>query len=228
MPLSRNIVERFLPFLNSRASLVLSGILLLQILTVYAFSREELVPDHRPLRQFPAALGDWVQTGESVLDEATQEVLRADEVLSRSYRNAAAPAALSFFVAYFKSQRTGVNPHSPKNCLPGAGWYPLASDFVSVEMPGRPGAVRVNRYVIAKGDVRSLVLYWYQSRDRVIASEYAAKLYLVADAIRHNRTETALVRITVPFAGGDLEAATRLALDFAGRAYPALRQLLPG
>jgi len=194
---------------------------------VYGFSRQEMVPAHRPLRDFPAALGDWIQSGESALDEATQQILRADEVLSRSYRSAAVPASLSFFVAYFKSQRTGVNPHSPKNCLPGAGWYPLSSGLIALELPDRAGAVRVNRYVIAKGDAKSLVLYWYQSRERVIASEYAAKLYLVTDAIRHNRTETALVRITVPFRGDDIETATRLALDFARRAYPSLRLLLP-
>lgn len=223
----RNVAERLFPFLTSRASQALSAVLLLHILIVYGFSREEIVPANRPLREFPATLGDWTQTGESAIDEATQQVLRADEVLSRSYRNTAAPAALSFFVAYFKSQRTGVNPHSPKNCLPGAGWYPLVSGVIAVQMPGRADEVRVNRYVIAKGDAKSLVLYWYQSRDRVIASEYAAKLYLVADALRHNRTETALVRITVPFAGDNVETATRLALDFARQAYPALRLLLP-
>jgi len=223
----RNVVKRYLPSLNSPASRVLSAVLLLHILMVYGFSRQEFVPPHRPLDEFPATLGDWVQSGESALDEATRQVLRADEVLSRTYRSTGAPAALFFFVAYFKSQRTGVNPHSPKNCLPGAGWYPLNSTILAIELPGRSEPIRVNRYVIGKGDAKNVVLYWYQSRDRVIASEYAAKLYLVTDAIRHNRTETALVRITVPVIGDDFDSATRLALDFARQAYPRLRRLLP-
>jgi len=224
---SQNVVNRYLPFLDSSASRVLSALLLLHILIVYGFSRQEIVPPHRPLDEFPAALGNWIQSGESALDEATRQVLRADEVLSRTYRSTGASAALFFFVAYFKSQRTGVNPHSPKNCLPGAGWYPLASSIVSIDMPGRSEPARVNHYVIGKGDARNVVLYWYQSRDRVIASEYAAKLYLVTDAIRYNRTETALVRITVPVIGDDLDAATQMALDFARQAYPRLRLLLP-
>jgi hypothetical protein len=61
----------------------------------------------------------------------------------------------------------------------------------------------------------------------VIASEYAAKLYLVADALRYNRTDTALVRIAVPAPPEQAAAATRLALDFARQAYGPLRQLLP-
>ena len=227
MHLPANIDRRARALLRSRASRVLSAILVVHLLLVYGFSREEHPPPHQPLRQFPASLGNWSMLQEGVVDEAVQEVLRADETLTRSYRNGASHATLSFFVAYFKSQRTGVSPHSPKNCLPGSGWYPIESGAATMEVPGQVRPVRVNRYVVAKGDTKSLVLYWYQTRNRVIASEYAAKVYLVADALRYNRTDTALVRIAVPVVGDDIEAATRLALEFARLAYSPLRQLLP-
>ena len=42
------------------------------------------------------------------------------------------------------------------------------------------------------------MLYWYQSHGRIVASEYWGKFYLVYDALRLNRTDAALVRITVP------------------------------
>jgi EpsI family protein len=45
---------------------------------------------------------------------------------------------------------------------------------------------------------RILVLYWYQAHGRTTPSEYWAKMYLVTDAIKLNRTDGALVRITVP------------------------------
>jgi EpsI family protein len=212
---------------GNSAALALSALLIAQALLVYGFSRQEHPPPHRPLREFPARLGDWMLVEEGAIGEAVQEVLRADETLARTYRNPAERVSASLFVAYFKSQRTGVNPHSPKNCLPGSGWYPVESGFATLEVPGRAGPVRVNRYIVAKGESRSLVLYWYQTRDRVIASEYAAKLYLVADALRYNRTDTALVRIAVPAPPEQAAAATRLALDFARQAYGPLRQLLP-
>jgi hypothetical protein len=40
-----------------------------------------------------------------------------------------------------------------------------------VALPGRTEPIEVNRYIIQRGDTKSLVLYWYQSRDRAVASE---------------------------------------------------------
>ncbi len=78
-----------------------------------------------------------------------------------------------FFAAYFPSQRTGDTIHSPQNCLPGAGRTPIEFSRMPLERPGRP-AITVNRYVIAKGIDRMLVLYWYEAHGRVVASEYWA------------------------------------------------------
>ncbi|MGD0014201.1 MAG: exosortase C-terminal domain/associated protein EpsI, partial [Bryobacteraceae bacterium] len=74
---------------------------------------------------------------------------------------------------------------------------------------------------------RSVVLYWYQSRERVIASEYSAKFYLVADAIRYNRTDTALIRVVVPVTGNDVQRSTDTARDFVQAFFSALRDFLP-
>ena len=57
--------------------------------------------------------------------------------------------------------------------------------------------------MIQKGLDRQLVLYWYQSHGRVVASEYWGKFYLVRDAVRMNRTDAALVRVIVPMAPND-------------------------
>ena len=57
--------------------------------------------------------------------------------------------------------------------------------------------IEVNRVVIEKGLDRQVVLYWYQSHGRVVASEYWGKIYTVVDAIRLNRTDAALVRVIV-------------------------------
>jgi len=72
-----------------------------------------------------------------------------------------------------------------------------------------------------------VVLYWYQSRNRVVASEYRAKIYLVTDAIRYNRTDTALVRVIVPVAGNDSAAATTTAEEFVQAFFMTLRRHLP-
>ena len=45
---------------------------------------------------------------------------------------------------------------------------------------------------------RSLVFYWYQSPNRVIASEYLGKIMLVRDALFDGKTAGSIVRIVLP------------------------------
>jgi EpsI family protein len=206
---------------------ILSAALLIQAGLFYATSRAEDVPTVRPLREFPIAIGPWVMTKEGYIDEETAKVLAADDTLTRVYGRAGAVVQPSLFVAYFSTQRTGKAPHSPKNCLPGSGWEPSREDFLNVEVPGAPQPIEVNRYVVAKGENQSVVLYWYQSRDRVIASEYEAKFWTVADAIRQNRTDTALVRVVVPILGGDEDKAQQVAVEFVQAFFQPLRTYLP-
>jgi EpsI family protein len=113
------------------------------------------------------------------------------------------------FIAFFKTQRYGQAPHSPKNCLPGNGYEPIESGPITVAVPGRAEPIRINRYLTARGDEKSVTLYWYQSHDRVIAGEFAAKFWLIADSIRYHRSDTSLVKIVVPVRDGDADAATR-------------------
>jgi EpsI family protein len=205
-------------------SLVLAG----QAIAYQTFTKSEKVAAVRPLVQLPEQLGSWVKIQEGVMDKETADVLKADDTLNRSYASNQFGFGANLFVAAFRSQRTGAVPHSPKNCLPGSGWTPLVNDHVNVAIPGRPEPIEVNRYIIQRGDNKSLVLYWYQSRDRAVASEYKAKLYTMLDAVKDNRTDTALVRVVIglgPNASNEQALAT--AEDFIRSFYAPLRQFLP-
>jgi EpsI family protein len=214
-------------FLKSKATRILTAVLLLQATVFYGMSRKEVIPTNRPLNEVPEQFGNWLMVQEGVVEKEVQDVLRADEVLTRTYaRQDANPTVASLFVAYFRTQRTGQAPHSPKNCLPGNGFVPTTNDTIKVPIDGRD-PIEVNRYVVARGESKSMVLYWYQSRDRVVASEYTAKFYVVADAMRYNRTDTALVRIVVPVVGNDEAGATAAATEFIQRFFNPLRQHFP-
>lgn len=213
-------------FLQNKHTRILSVVLLLQAGAFYGFSRTEVIPENIPLAEAPKQFGSWQMTSEGVIEKEILDVLKADEVLNRFYRSSEARLPAGLFVAYFRSQRTGRAPHSPKNCLPGSGWVPSSQDSLSIPLDGR-APIEVNRYVIAKGDEKSVVLYWYQSRDRVVADEYTAKFYVVADALRHNRTDTALVRVTVPVAGNDVESSEKAAVDFVKAMFTPLRRHFP-
>jgi EpsI family protein len=213
-----------LKFLSSRAAIAATVLIVLQGALIYSAVRPESPPSGRALSQFPVSLGSWTLLQEGVIDADTQAVLQADDLLNRFYSGNGTGANL--FVAAFRSQRSGKAPHSPKNCLPGSGWTPLESSYASIDVGG-PTPIQVNRYVVAHGEERSLVLYWYQSRERSIASEYTAKFWVVVDAMRLNRTDTALVRVVVPIVNRDEAAADKSAADFIRSLYGPLRQYLP-
>jgi EpsI family protein len=179
-------------------ALVLSTLLLVQGAAFYGLARRaEALPSSTPLSAFPSAIGEWRMVREGVIEQDERDVLRADDYLTRQY---AAPDGkeASLFVAYFQSQRAGQTPHSPKNCLPGSGWTWSVSDTILVNIRTRAQPIQINRYIVAKGDVHAIVLYWYQSRDRVVADEYRAAMFTAWDALRYNRTDTELVRVVTP------------------------------
>ncbi len=189
-------------------------------------SRAEVIPAHKGLAEFPEQVGDWVGQDQPLSAE-TLAVLGPGDFLTRLYQNGRGPV-VSLYIAYFASQRTGDTIHSPKNCLPGAGWTPLSTDRIPLTEPDGK-LVTVDRYILANGGQRLLALYWYQAHGRVVASEYSAKFYLVADAMRMNRTDGALVRILTPIGNDDQGIATAQtrAEQFAHLIFPALDQYIP-
>ncbi len=200
--------------------------LLIQTALLYSSIRPEFIPTSRSLSQVPQSFGSWTMVQEGFVDKETMDVLKADDTLNRVYRSPSSAADASLFVAGFRTQRNGKSPHSPKNCLPGSGWTQLSSDDYPIDV-GLAAPIVVNRYVIVHGQEREMVLYWYQSRDRVVADEFKAKFWVVADAMRLNRTDTALVRVIVRIDNSDEAAATRTGAEFVKAFFTTLRGYLP-
>ena len=201
------------------ALLVAAGLL------VQARGSLEVVPQPAPLGALPTVLGAWhgVDVG---IDPEVSEILGTGEFLSRVYRQPARPY-IDLFIAYFPSQRAGDTIHVPKNCLPGSGWTPIESSRTRLPLAGT-APIDANRYVIAKGKERDLVLYWYQAHGRTVASEYWAKYYLVADSIRLRRSDGALVRLVTPMLPNEnIEDAQARAMTLLEPMAPQLPRFLP-
>ena len=114
-------------------------------------------------------------------------------------------------IADYAEQRAGESMHSPKHCLSGSGWEIWKYD--SIQVPFRDAAVTVHKYSIHQGNDRQVVLYWYQSRSRIIASEYLSKFLLIKDAALNGRADGALVRIVVPDEPDAVSQAVKFAAD---------------
>lgn len=191
--------------------------------------RAEETPLRMSFSLFPMQLGEWQGMQRPPFTDKVLAVLGLDDYLTRLYYRQ--QRALDLYIGYWKSQRQGDTIHSPQNCLPGAGWEPVSQGLLTFADPRNPGGepLSVNRIMIQKGLERQLVLYWYQSRGRVVGSEYWSKIYLVLDAARYNRTDAALVRVVVPVGQGkDAEATAEAdALNFVNVLMPQLGNFLP-
>jgi EpsI family protein len=204
------------------AAALLAGTALL----LHARDSSEVIPPRQQLAYFPATLGDWTSR-DIPINQDVRDVLGPGDFLLREYHEPASGSYVDLFIAYFPSQRAGDAIHSPKNCLPGSGWTPVRADRISVSVPGH-APFPANRYLIAKGEDRELVLYWYLAHDRAVASEYAAKFYLVADSIRERRSDGSLIRVTTGLERGEsLDSAQRRLLSFAGEVVPLASTYVP-
>jgi EpsI family protein len=181
----------------------------------------DLIPSSEPLSQIPRTIAGW--SGNDVqIDRETLDVLGPGQFLSRAYYENGKTMPIGLFIAYFPTQRTGVAIHSPKNCLPGAGWTFESSRYVDLnDANGKPH--QVGEYIIANGENSEFVIYWYQAHGRSVANEYLAKLYMVTDAMRLARTDGALIRVMTPINPADGAAPARARAErFTAQLAPML------
>ena len=203
---------------------VTAAVLLGAFVLMHTVSHGESIIARQSLRELPYTLGDW--TGEDhPLQERIVQAVSVSDYTNRVYFEAGADAPVELYIGYYASQRTGDTIHSPRNCLPGAGWDPVRSEIAKISLPsGRQ--VLLNEYVIRRDQNKQMVFYWYQGRGRVIASEYAGKFWMVADAISRNRTDGALIRLVTPMDDGEEKARARL-VSFTQILFPYLDDLIP-
>lgn len=177
-------------------------------------------PLSRPLSTLSQDIAGFSATENAALTEGVLGQLKPTDYLSRTYRHG--NVSLDLFVAYYASQRAGESMHSPKHCLPGAGWE--IWNYGTAAIPVNGGTVNVNNYSISGDGRRMVVLYWYQSKSRIVASEYEGKVFLAKDALLHNSTAGSIVRIIIP----DNPTSLAAARVFASSLIPELRRLFSG
>ncbi|MGH9469631.1 MAG: exosortase C-terminal domain/associated protein EpsI [Terriglobia bacterium] len=202
------------------------ALLLLAVFVLHSHSHAEILPLHRKLAEFPAQIGAWDGSTLTIPAEDLS-VLGPGDFLERLYRDPGTSANIDLFLAYFPSQRTGDTIHSPKHCLPGSGWLPVSASVIHVPW-GNGNVLNANDYLLQLGLSKEVVIYWFQSHGRTLASEYWQRFYLIADALRTNRTDGALVRVITPvMAGEPVSSATERALGFTKQILPLLGQYIP-
>lgn len=201
--------------------------------TFHARGDVDKVPKSDPLRLLPETI-DSREGKDLPIDDDVLAVLGKGDFLNRMYLMPTGVKAsysekipIGLFIGYFPAQRTGQSIHSPQHCLPGAGWTFESSTYNN--LTGTDGKdYRVGEYVINNGEARQFVVYWYQAHGRSVANDYAAKMYMIADAIRYNRTDGALVRVMSQIGPAETaDDARERVIRFASKVAPMLSEFIP-
>jgi len=181
---------------------------------------------NRPFSTFPKQIGEWVGK-EDHFDKRIYDVVGVDDSLLCSYTTSDG-RQVHLYIGFYRSQREGDLIHSPKHCMPGAGWNIIQVSLEELIIPNHnPGRIKLIKLVLKKGAQRQVVLYWFQSRGRFISSEYMQKIYLVIDSIIKHRTDGSFVRLIAPVNNNDEEKTVKNLKDFAKLLIPILQEYIP-
>lgn len=210
---------------NTRAG-VAAVLLLTTLMVLQLRSVGETVPVRKSLELFPDRIGEWRERETTNLGAEVQNILKVHDYVMRRYVDASRHSVW-LYIGYWATQRRGSGQiHSPKNCLPGAGWEPVNASRLTITLPPPYAPIEVNRYLIQKDRSMQVVLYWYQAQGHAVAGELGAKVSMVRSALTRRRTDGALIRASSPVTGTEAEATERL-IRYVQALYPALGEYLP-
>ncbi len=209
------------PFLGATAALIVTV-----VFVSFLGQRTEIIPDRKTFLDFPMTIEAW--KGErGRLESFYIDALKFDDYLLADFVDSDS-RMVNLYVAYYASQRKGESAHSPRTCIPGGGWQIKELSQVPIEgvsWGGKP--FLVNRVVIRKGEYSQLVYYWFPERGRDLTNEYLVKWYIFWDALTRNRTDGALVRLTMFVQPGHMKEAEKNLNSFAKTIIAPLRDYIP-
>ena len=204
--------------------------LLLNGYVYWSLGSVEVIPQRETFDAFPDQIASWECLQRETIEEATISNLMVTDYVSCNFLRQDRSASAHLYVGYHERQTRDRDSgkasaiHPPEHCLPGSGWDVIDSKIVRIE--AGPGG-EAKRFVIAKGNQRALVYFWYHSRGRVIARNHEKIIYMFLDRARYGRTDGSLVRFTIPIAFGDEDAAEATFQEFAEKVTPLLSSHVP-
>lgn len=209
-----------------KRTLIASTLMILTMVFVHYMSHGEDIKPKKPLSTFPKQIGAWIGKQEH-FDERIYDILGVDDYFLCSYSNSDG-RQVQLYVGFYRSQREGDLIHSPKHCMPGAGWNIVGTSLEDLIIPNtNHGKIKMIKLLLRKDAQRQVVLYWFQSRGRFIASEYVQKIYLVTDSILKHRTDGSFVRLIAPVMNNDEDKTVKNLKDFAKLLIPILQEYIP-
>ena len=219
-----NLTERKLPVSFIVSCFLIAGT---AIASIALPDRVEDIPNRNSLAAFPNNMGSWRGDAKN-MELKYINALKFEDYLLSNFSNGR--SNLELYIAYYESQRKGESAHSPRSCLPGAGWRidDRRSETIQYTYNNESKVINVNRMLVKRGNDSFLTYYWFKQRDRHLSNEYLVKWFLFWDALTKNRTDGALIRIIYPLVVGETVAeADHVVQEFLQQVAPLLPQYVP-
>lgn len=187
------------------------------------FHHEVPTPLDKPLAQFPAQLGSWRMVHQDFFNQALLAVLRPADYLSRRYQDADGKN-VDLYIGYHDGAQNSGPIHSPKNCLPGSGWYEVFSKPMVVSVQGK--SVELTQAVYRQEDRQEFFVYWFLVRGQALSNEVSLKLAEIVNSVCHGQRGASFIRLSLPAGDNPAEALSTVE-SFLRQAYPAIHDYLP-
>jgi len=189
-------------------------------------SHSEDIKLNKSFSTFPKNINGWTGNEEH-FDQAVYDALGVDDSYLANYFNHDGKY-VQLYIGYYESQKEGEQIHSPKNCMPGGGWNITDISIEEVILKeSESQKINVIKLLLEKDGQKQIVLYWYQSNGRYIASEYLQRIYMVVDSITKHRTNGSFVRLITPVSDNNEDTAVNLLKDFTSELVPILDEYIP-
>lgn len=212
--------------ISIKRAILLSLFMISTFIYLWFMGHGENISAKKQFSTFPKQIGAWIGN-ESFFEQKIYDKLGVDDSVLISYRNHD-NREVQLYVGYYTSQREGDLIHSPKNCMPGSGWNITNTSLEEIIIhDNKTKKIKAIKLILEKGINKQIVLYWFQSRGRFIASEYWQKIYLVWDAIFKNRTDGSFVRLIALVNDKGVESTTDHLKSFAATVIPILNEYIP-
>ena len=212
--------------MSIKHTLIASTLMCLTMIFLYYIGHTENIHPNNAFSTFPKQIGEW-HGREDRFDQEVYDLLGVDDSFLCHYRDTSG-RYVQLYIGFYQSQREGDLIHSPKNCMPGGGWNITFSALESLPIPAtNSDGIKVVKLILQNGIQKQVMLYWYQSRGRIINSEYLQKIYLVVDSIFLKRTDGSFVRLISPVINDDEKTALNALKEFSVELFPILNQYIP-
>ncbi len=213
-------------FSQYKRGVIIAAIMLATMLLLYFVSHSEQIEPNKPFNTFPMRIGDWKGIPEK-FDPAVYDVLGVDDSVLANY-SSNKRGSVNLYIGFYQSQKEGDLIHSPKNCLPGAGWNITKTAIETIDVSNEKAKRQINviRLILEKDSQKQVVLYWFHARGKILSSEYMQKIWLVIDSITKNRTDEAFVRLISPVVNDETETID-LMKEFTKEIFPYLTEYIP-